>query len=98
MSRFGSPESGAVYSATDFVKRVADSLLRGQRRGMVFCARCLVKLTKENLDKSYLKAEIIGAIDEMFDSPGSLTRLPVWPCAGCRRKAAGLGFAPPQPQ
>jgi hypothetical protein len=76
-----------VYTVDDFVRRVVDSLLRGgERRGLFLCSRCLVKLTRENLDKSYAKPEIARVMDDIFDAPGSITHEPTCACAGCGRK------------
>jgi hypothetical protein len=77
-----------VYTVDDFVRRVVDSLLRGARRGQFLCSRCLVKLTRENMDKSYAKPEVARAIDDIFDAPGSITQDPACPCSGCGRKKA----------
>ncbi|HUM14246.1 MAG TPA: hypothetical protein VL086_01025 [Candidatus Nitrosotalea sp.] len=92
----------AVYTVADFVRRVVDSLLRGDCRGMFLCARCLVKLTRDHLDKSYSKTDITQVMDEIFNAPGALTYLAASACGACgRKKAPCLGVAPqaqPQPR
>jgi len=91
-----SNEPTAVYTVGDFVRRVVDSLLRGDHRGTFFCARCLLKLTRDHLDKSYAKADVATAIGEMFDTPGTLTHAASSICGSCgRRKVPCLGVPPP---
>jgi hypothetical protein len=80
------PAPANVYSVGDFVRRVVDSLLRGDCRGQFLCARCLVKLTKDHLDKSYATSDIVQAMDEIFSAPGPITHVPVAACAVCGRK------------
>ncbi|HET9853937.1 MAG TPA: hypothetical protein VFR53_02690 [Methylomirabilota bacterium] len=83
-----------VYTAGDFIRRVVDSLLHGERRGQLLCARCLVKLAKDNLDRSYMKPDIARAMEDIFASPGSLTVAPASLCALCaRKKVACLGVS-----
>ncbi len=65
-----------VYTASDFIRRVVDSLLHGECRGQFLCARCLVKLAKDNLDRSYTKPDIARVMDDIFAAPGSLTSRP----------------------
>ena len=47
-----------VFTAGDFIRRVVESLLRGDCRGQLVCARCLVKLAKGHLDRSYTTREV----------------------------------------
>ena len=75
-----------VYTVGDFVRRVVDSLLRSDRRGMLLCARCLVKLTRDHLDKSYSKTAIVETIGEIFSAPGALTHVASSACGACGRK------------
>jgi len=75
-----------VYTVGDFVRRVVDSLLRGECRGQSLCARCLVKLTRDNLDRSYSKPDITQVMDDIFADPGAFTLAPVSTCALCARK------------
>ena len=75
-----------VYTVGDFVRRVVESLLGGERRSLRLCARCLVKLTRDHLDKSYSKTAIIGSVDEIFAEPGALTSVASSVCDGCGRK------------
>ena len=56
-------KDAAVYTVGDFVRRVVESLFRADFRGRLLCSRCLIKLTKDNLDKSYAKRDIIQVID-----------------------------------
>jgi len=79
-------EQTAVYTVSDFVRRVVESLLRGERRGTFLCARCLLKLTREDLDRSYSKTAIAEAIDGIFSSPSGLTPVASSICAACGRK------------
>lgn len=86
-----------VYTAGDFIRRVVDSLLHGERRGQLLCARCLVKLAKDNLDRSYMKPDIARVMDDIFASPGTLTLAPASLCALCaRKKVACLGASSPR--
>jgi ferredoxin len=75
-----------VYTAGDFIRRVVDSLLHGECRGQFLCARCLVRLTKDNLDRSYAKPDVARVMDDIFATPGSLTLAPASLCALCARK------------
>jgi len=89
--------SSTVYTAGDFIRRVVDSLLRGECRGQFLCARCLVKLTKDNLDRSYMKPDIARVMDEIFATPGALTLVSSSLCALCaRKKVPCLGAAAPR--
>ena len=81
-----------VFTAGDFIRRVVDSLLHGDHRGQFLCARCLVKLAKDNLDRSYMKPDIARVMDDIFATPGSLTLAAASLCALCaRKKVACLG-------
>ena len=80
------PAPATVYTVGDFIRRVVDSLLHGECRGQFLCARCLVKLTKDNLDRSYAKPDIARVIADIFATPGSLTLAPASTCALCARK------------
>ncbi len=80
------PAPATVYSVGDFVRRVVDSLLRGHCRGQFLCARCLVKLAKDHLDKSYATADITQVMEEIFSSPGPISSVPMSTCAVCGRK------------
>ncbi len=97
------PAPATVYSVGDFVRRVVDSLLRGHCRGQFLCARCLVKLTKDHLDKSYATADVVRVMEEIFSAPGPITHVPASTCAVCgRKKMPCLGVpvgmaAPAQP-
>lgn len=75
-----------VYTVSDFVRRVVDSLLRGDCRGQFLCSRCLVKLAKNNLDRSYVKADIARVMDDIFNAPGPITHAPVSTCGLCAKK------------
>lgn len=83
-----------VFTVGDFIRRVVDSLLNGERRGQSLCARCLVKLTKDNLDRSYAKPDIARVMEEIFAAPGGLTVTAAGTCGVCaRKKVACLGGA-----
>ena len=91
------PAPQTVYTIGDFVRRVVDSLLRGECRGQSLCARCLVKLTRDHLDRSYAKPDIIQVIDAIFDDPRTLTLAPASTCALCARKKVSCLSVAPQP-
>ena len=76
-------KDAAVYTVGDFVRRVVESLFRADFRGRLLCSRCLIKLTKDNLDKSYAKRDIIQVIDELFVTPGSTLQVSTAPCGHC---------------
>jgi hypothetical protein len=80
------PSPTTVYTVGDFIRRVVDSLLHGECRGQFLCARCLVKLTKDHLDRSYAKPDVARVMDDIFAAPGSLTLAPASTCALCARK------------
>ena len=79
------PDPTAVYTAGDFIRRVIESLFRAEFRGRVLCARCLVKQTKEHLDRSYAKRDVIEVIDELFVSPQAL-QVVTGSCGLCAKK------------
>jgi len=63
---------------------------------MFLCARCLVKLTRDHLDKSYSKTDITQVMEEIFSTPGALTCLAPSVCGVCgRKKAPCLGVPSP---
>lgn len=72
-------------SAVDLVRRVIDGLLRGDRRGRFVCSGCLVKLTREHLDKSYATPEIVRMMDDIFSAPSPIAHAPTSTCALCAR-------------
>ena len=75
-----------IYTVGDFVRRVVASLLEGGYRGKFLCSPCLIKLTRDHLDKSYLLVEVGWAMNEVFRGPGVITLLPSAVCALCARK------------
>jgi len=75
-----------VFTVGDFIRRVVDSLLRGDCRGKFLCSRCLVKLTKDHLDRSYTTREVVEVMEEIFVAPAPLTHAPASTCASCARK------------
>jgi len=75
-----------IFTVGDFIRRVVDSLLRGDCRGKFLCSRCLVKLTKDHLDRSYTTREVVEVMDEIFSAPGPLAHAPASTCAACARK------------
>lgn len=82
-----------VYTVDDFVRRVVESLLGG-RRGQPLCSRCLVKLVKENLDKSYAKSEIVRVLEGLFSAPGSIALEPASTCGLCAKKKTSCLVVP----
>lgn len=86
----------AILSGGDFVRRVVDGLLRGAGRGKFLCARCLVKVTRDHLDRRYLAREVALAIADLFRAPGRMTHLASSTCAACAGIATPcLGVAVP---
>ena len=75
-----------IYTVGDFVRRVVASLLEGGYRGKFLCSPCLIKLTRDHLDKSYLLVEVGWAMNEVFKDPGAITLLPSAVCSLCARK------------
>jgi hypothetical protein len=78
--------AATIFTVGDFIRRVVDSLLRGDCRGKFLCARCLVKLTKGHLDRSYTTREVVEVMEEIFVAPAPLTHAPASTCAACARK------------
>lgn len=78
--------AATIFTVGDFIRRVVDSLLRGDCRGKFLCSRCLVKLAKDHLDRSYTTREVVEVMEEIFKAPGPLTHAPVSTCAACARK------------
>ena len=66
--------ASTIFTVGDFVRRVVDSLLRGDCRGKFLCSRCLSKMTKDHLDKSYTTREVAEVMDEIFSAP-ALSRM-----------------------
>lgn len=84
----------AVYTVGDFIRRVVESLFRSDFRGRLLCSRCLVKLTKDNLDKSYAKRDVVQVIEELYVAPGANMQVETAACGMCsRKKAPCLGMA-----
>ena len=77
----------AIFSVGDFVRRVVDTLLRGECRGRFLCARRLDKLTRDHLDRSYSTREVARAMDDVFGAPGRITRAPTSTCVACAGSA-----------
>ena len=73
----------AIASVAEFVRRVVDGLLRGECRGRFLCARCLVTLTRDHLDRSYTAREIARAMEDVFRAPGRITHAAVSTCVAC---------------
>jgi hypothetical protein len=86
--------AATIFTVGDFIRRVVDSLLRGDCRGKFLCARCLVKLTKGHLDRSYTTREVVEVMDEIFSAPGALAHAPASTCAACGRKKVPCLGAP----
>lgn len=78
--------ASTIFTVGDFVRRVVDSLLRGDCRGKFLCSRCLAKMTKDHLDRSYTTREVAEVMEEIFSAPGSFTHAPASTCAACARK------------
>jgi len=57
--------SARVFTIGDFIRRVVDALLRGGRRGSFLCSRCLVKLAKDHLDKSYTTRQVTEVMEDL---------------------------------
>jgi hypothetical protein len=77
----------AIVGVGEFVRRVVDGLLRGECRGRFLCARCLVKLTRDHLDRSYTTREVARAMDDVFRAPGRITRAAASTCVACASSA-----------
>jgi ferredoxin len=73
----------AILSVGEFVRRVVDGLLRGACRGKFLCSRCLVKLTRDHLDRRHPTRELALAIADLFRAPGRMTRLARSTCGAC---------------
>ena len=61
-----------ILSVGDSVRRVVDGLLRGACWGKFLCSRCLVKLTRDHLDRRYPTREVVLAIADIFLAPGRI--------------------------
>ncbi len=77
----------------ELVRREVGKLLRVDYRGKFLCSSCLVNLVRDILGTSYTTSEIDQAMDNVFDSPGALRRIPAFICAACRKTMQGLGSA-----
>jgi hypothetical protein len=75
----------ATYSAVAFVRRGVDGFLRGDCRGRFVCSGCLVKLTRDHLDKSCATSEIVRMMDHIFTAPSPIAHAPASTCAVCAR-------------
>lgn len=86
-------QHATVYTVDDFVRRVVDSLLRGDCRGQFLCSRCLIKLVKDHLDKSYTKVEVTRVMEAIFSAPDPTAYALQSTCGLCaRRKIPCLGI------
>ena len=84
--------AATIFTVGDFIRRVVDSLLRGDCRGKLLCSRCLVKMAKDHLDRSYTTREVVEVMEEIFKAPAPLTHAPATICSACaRKKVACLG-------
>jgi len=86
------------YTAGDFIRRVVESLLHGECRGQFLCARCLVKLTKDQPGPELREAgRRRGRWKDIFANPGALILAPASLCALCaRKKVTCLGGSGPR--
>lgn len=75
-----------TFSLVSITRRVVDGLLRGACRGKFLCSRCLVKLTRDHLDKSYSTREVVQVMEDIFSAPGSILHVPMSTCVACARK------------
>ncbi len=75
----------ATYTTVDLVRRVVDGLLRGDCRGRFVCSSCLVRLTRDHLDKSCATSEIVRMMAGIFDAPNRMAYAPTSTCALCAR-------------
>jgi hypothetical protein len=74
----------AILSVGDSVRRVVDGLLRGACGGRFLCSRCLVKLTRDHLDRRHPTGEVALAIADLFRAPGRMTHLALRGVRGTR--------------
>jgi hypothetical protein len=72
-----------ILSVGDSVRRVVDGLLRGACWGKFLCSRCLVKLTRDHLDRRHPTREVALAIADIFRAPGRMTHLARSTCVAC---------------
>jgi hypothetical protein len=86
--------SASILKVGDFVRRVVDGLLRGDCLGKSLCARCLVKLTRDHLDRRYSVREVARAIDEVFSVPGRMTHVARSTCVACAGSAVACLVVP----
>jgi hypothetical protein len=77
----------AILSVGDSVRRVVDGLFRGACGGRFLCSRCLVKLTRDHLDRRHPTGEVALAIADLFRAPGRMTHLARSPCVACAGRA-----------
>ncbi len=59
----------ATDTAVESVRRVVDGLLRGDCRGRFVCSGCLVKLTRDHLDKSYATIHVRPVREDEYAVP-----------------------------
>jgi hypothetical protein len=52
-------------------------------------------LTRDHLDKSYAKADVVREMDEIFTTPGPIAPAVTATCARCSRKKPCLGLPLP---
>jgi len=74
-----------TFTLGDFVRRIVDGLLRGHCRGKFLCSRCLVKLAKDHVDKSFSTRDIAQVMEDIFSAPGLIGHMPTSTCAACAR-------------
>jgi hypothetical protein len=79
------------YTTGELVRREVGKLLRVDYEGKFLCSSCLAKLVRAWFGTAYPKSQIERAMNEVFASPGALTRMPTFICAKCRTLMPCLG-------
>jgi len=74
-----------TYTTEGFIRRAVCQVLGGAYRGRGVCASCLVGMALERLHAGWRRSEVEGAMEKVFKTPGPLSRVPIGPCARCRR-------------
>jgi hypothetical protein len=76
--------------AAELVRRQIDKLLRADYPDRAFCAFCLEKLVLNIFGTGLPKAKAERTVDEVFESPGAITRLPAVGCSQCGKTTTCL--------
>ncbi len=87
-------QADMTAATDDIIRFTAGTLLRGPHQGRFLCSPCLVEVIRDRLSTTYMSAQIERALEDVFKTPGSLKRLPLFVCDQCGQTLPCLGARP----